>query len=223
MDGAGQQSASAALTDGRSRVSHSLLSATKLSQDATRKRLGKRPAAWVRQRGDQNCTNRLAAQACRLLQNRGSNVARDPSVSAKSARSTRCLCARGKPVQKLQKRRQKEGEAVVYSKFGERQVNPASVGQERWHAVSVVGASEACPSAVQLRACRFLPQDAPRLPSSSLRMNVDASSARIVTATTRVTSKGDAMERRDIVRIDTPNRPSYFGSLPLFCCCRPPS
>jgi len=69
-------------------------------------------------------------------------------------------------VQKLQKRRQKEGEAVVYSKFGERQVNPASVGQERWHAVSVVGASEACPSAVQLRACRFLPQDAPRLPSS---------------------------------------------------------
>ena len=158
-----------------------------------------------------------------MLQNRGSNVARDPSVSAKSARSTRCHCARGKPVQKLQKRRQKEGEAVVYSKFGERQVNPASVGHERWHAVSVVGASEACPSAVQLRACRFLPQDAPRLPSSSLRMNVDASSARIVTATTRVTSKGDAMERRDVVRIDKPNRPSYFGSLPLFCCCRPPS
>ena len=158
-----------------------------------------------------------------MLQNRGSNVARDPSVSAKSARSTRCLCARSKPVQKLQKRRQKEGEAVVYSKFGERQVNPASVGQERWHAVSVVGASEACPSAVQLRACRFLPQDAPRLPSSSLRMNVDASSARIVTATTRVTSKGDAMDRRDVVRIDTPNRPSYFGSLPLFCCCLPPS
>jgi hypothetical protein len=31
------------------------------------------------------------------------------------------------------------------------------------------------------------------LPSSSLRMNVDASSARIVTATTRVTSKGDGI------------------------------
>ena len=190
---------------------------------SARRRSGSGSAHRSSSPASQELHNRSAAQACRLLQNRGSNVARDPSVSAKSARSTRCLCARGKPVQKLQKRRQKEGEAVVYSKFGERQVNPASVGQERWHAVSVVGASEACPSAVQLRACRFLPQDAPRLPSSSLRMNVDASSARIVTATTRVTSKGDAMERRDVVRINKPNRPSYFGSLPLFCCCLPPS
>jgi hypothetical protein len=43
-------------------------------------------------------------------------------------------------------------------------MNSASIVKERWHAVSVVGGSEACTSAAQLLARRFLPQEAPRLP-----------------------------------------------------------
>ena len=64
------------------------------------------------------------------------------------------------------KRARLEDEAVGNkSSIGDRQVSSASIVKEPWHAVSVVGASDACPSAVKLRARRFLPMDAPRLPT----------------------------------------------------------
>ncbi len=50
------------------------------------------------------------------------------------------------------------------SKVGEWRGNPASIMKEPWHAVSVVASTDACPSALELRARRFLPQAAPRLP-----------------------------------------------------------
>jgi len=63
---------------------------------------------------------------------------------------------------------------VVYkSKIEKQQVNPSSIVKERWHAVSIVGASDACLSATELRARRFLPQDAPRLPMLTMRVAVE--------------------------------------------------
>ena len=41
---------------------------------------------------------------------------------------------------------------------------PPGGHNEPRHAVSIVGASDACPSVSELRSRRFLPQDAPRLP-----------------------------------------------------------
>ena len=50
------------------------------------------------------------------------------------------------------------------SKIQKHPSGPASVTKELWHAVSIVGGADACPSAAELRARRFLPQDAPPLP-----------------------------------------------------------
>ena len=72
---------------------------------------------------------------------------------------------RGKTCKSVEEAGKKEDEAVVYkSKIEKQQVNPSSIVKERWHAVSIVGASDACPSATELRARRLLPQDAARLP-----------------------------------------------------------
>jgi hypothetical protein len=55
---------------------------------------------------------------------------------------------------------------VVYKPRVQRQQVSASsaIEKERWHAVSIVGGPDVCRSATELRAQRFLPQDAPRLP-----------------------------------------------------------
>jgi len=52
---------------------------------------------------------------------------------------------RGKTCKSVEEAGKKEDGAVVYkSKIEKQQVNPSSIVKERWHAVSVVGASEAC-------------------------------------------------------------------------------
>ena len=54
---------------------------------------------------------------------------------------------------------------MVYKpKIDKQRVRPPAAINEPWHAVSIVGASDACPSVSELRSRRFLPQDAPRLP-----------------------------------------------------------
>jgi hypothetical protein len=45
-----------------------------------------------------------------------------------------------------------------------RQRSAAAIARDPWHAVSVVSGPTACAAATELRAKRFLPQDAPRLP-----------------------------------------------------------
>jgi len=58
---------------------------------------------------------------------------------------------RGKTCKSVEEAGKKEDEAVVYkSKIEKQQVNPSSIVKERWHAVSIVGASDACPSATEL-------------------------------------------------------------------------
>jgi len=48
-------------------------------------------------------------------------------------------------------------------KIEKRQASSSSITKEPWHAVSILGAADACPSTTELRARRFLPQDAPPL------------------------------------------------------------
>ena len=54
---------------------------------------------------------------------------------------------------------------MVYNlNLPKKQVGSPPVTHERWHAVSIVGGPDSCPASLELRAKRYLPHDAPRLP-----------------------------------------------------------